>query len=1016
LKNLITGYRIKMSLLGLLLLFSLFQSNPVSCQTTMPGQKPDLQKKKLSNSSISLIKSPSGETGRASMESQDRDTQGNLYLSTGKQDDKLFYIKTTSHSLSVDVSGTQNMVSPRLSFSLHRVDSGKLFREGQLKGNKWDGIASFRVEDLQPDLWLPSRPALYNLKLVLFDGVRAIVTRTYRIGFRDFETRNGQIFLNGHPVFLRGIAINPPGRGIPDEVETSRQFAEEYVRFMKGINVNIIRIPDDETWYDVCDELGMMVFGGNYSAAVGGESPPADYDKGVTWYRDEKFRPIMHHPSLMIYALTNEVPYSGVAAQKWLSFLDYAFDKLKKWDDTRLYIGNAGYGYGQSGDICDLHRYWGWYYASPFTFLHIRDDEKITFPGKVQPLTFTECVGNYTGPDGRYNLTPDHKNPVSQQNWTGHAPQHEQAILADQHQCFVFKQVAELVRRLRRINPESSGVMPFTIMFRNWHTVETFTDMDPKPVTRQAKISYQPVLLSWENWQSQVYAGFTIHPYAHIINDSEDFSELKKVTLVARLIDKAYGIWISDTISLPDIPYYGIHSEKVALKLPDNLFSGEYLLEGIVFAGGKEVSRNRDRLYVGRKHSGVSGIPENTIYLYDPAGETRKALQASRINFSEFQDIYVLNAGKCVVIGENSADHRLESQAGAILNFVRLGGRIVILKQDSLHQPFLKAILPVEVNFPKMDIDDSSYPPSARPSHNSFNINPERPDHQVFSGISREQLRIWSDYTGWYETKPGFPAIYPVTNGFVLKNKADIERTAILANYSVGLEGIALAEFFEGKGFMLMTGFDLCRRAGIDPVADRLFRNLMIYMSGKTEHENLILVEAPVLWGEYETEKGILTGIYSGFMLNSRPALFGSYENLPLIIREGGHLFADKGGGWNNAAGKAYVPYGRRMFGPYLHRDFGGVPAPLYPDSKEGEANFWCRVPEGTREMETLVWNPAKIDLPIRISINGEELAKTNVSPGEFKEIHTPVKNDRAKLKITLTGDRSLVVLQTSFN
>ncbi len=168
--------------------------------------------------------------------------------------------------------------------------------------------------------------------------------------------------------------------------------------------------------------------------------------------------------------------------------------------------------------------------------------------------------------------------------------------------------------------------------------------------------------------------------------------------------------------------------------------------------------------------------------------------------------------------------------------------------------------------------------------------------------------------------------------------------------------------------------------------------------------------------GEYETEKGILTGIYSGLMLNARPALFGSYEKLPLIIRKGGHVFAETGGGWNNAAGKEYVPYGRRMFGPYLHRDFGGVPAPLDPDSKEGEGTFWCRVPDGTSEMETLVWNPAKIDLPIRIIINGEELAKTTVKPGEYKEIHTLVKNNQVKLKVTLTGDRTLVILQTSFN
>jgi len=339
-----------------------------------------------------------------------------------------------------------------------------------------------------------------------------------------------------------------------------------------------------------------------------------------------------------------------------------------------------------------------------------------------------------------------------------------------------------------------------------------------------------------------------------------------------------------------------------------------------------------------------------------------------------------------------------------------------VLKQDSLHQPFLKDILPVELAFPRMDIDDPTYPPPARPSRNSFNINPERPDHPVFSGISRERLRIWSDYSGWDEKKPGYPAIYPVTSGFVLKNKTEIEKTAVLANYSVGLEGIALAELFEGTGSVMVSGFDLCSRAGIDPVADRLLKNVIRYMTGKEQHENLVLIESPILWGEYETEKGILTGIYSGLMLNARPALFGPYENLPLFLREGGHLFAGKGGGWNNAAGKQYVPYGRRMFGPYEHRDFGGVPEPAGPAGKEGEAVFWCRVPEETKIMETLVWNPAGNGLEISITVNNEPTAPVSVGPDEYKVIQSDVKPDHGKLKVSFSGDRALVILQTNFN
>lgn len=926
-----------------------------------------------------------------------------------------FFVKTTSDFLFIDIIETENFINPELNVSIRNKKDDQILWEGLLKSEKAEGKIKFRTAKLNPELWSPSSPVLYQLNLSLTENGTEITTYSSRVGFRDFGSKGGQIYLNDHPIFLRGIAINPPGRGIPAEVETSRVFAEDYIAFMKSINVNIIRIPDNQTWYDVCDELGMMVFGGNYSAMVAGENPPKNYADGVSWYENEKFQPLMHHPSLMIYALTNEVPYTGEIAKKWQDFLNYAYKQLKKWDDTRLYIGNAGYGYGRGGDICDLHRYWGWYYASPFTFLNIRDYDRITSPETMQPLTFTECVGNYTGPDGRYNLTPNHKNPVSQLNWTGHAPMNEQAQLADHHQSFVFKQATELMRRLRRINPESSGVFPFTILFLNWHTVKTFSDMDPKPVAWQARISYQPVLLSWENWQSQVYSGTTIHPIAHVINDSENFSGLVKVSLVVRLLDKAYTQWLSDTINLPDIPYYDIHSEKINIRLPDNLFSGYYKLEGLVLANGKEVSRNSESLYIGRpEHGEITG--NGKVLLYDLQGASHKALNNNQINATLIKSFSGLKQTECLVIGENSANETVGKSSTLIMDFVHKGGRLIILRQDSVHQQFLKQILPVKVGFPKMDIDDPSYPPPPRPSGNSFNVNPERPGHPVFSGITRAALREWSDYTQWDETKKGFPAIYPVTNGFILENKTDIDKTAILANYSVGLEGITLAEIFHGKGSILLSGFDISNRAGIDPVADRLLSNMVKYMVSQIPHEKYVYIDSPILWGDYETEKGLLTGINSGFMLNSKPALFGSYEGLPLILLKDGHLFGEKGGGWNNAAGKEYVPYGRRMFGPYIHRDFGGVPSPIYIDSSQGEGIFWCRIPAGVSTMETIVWNPSEQELAVKIEINETELTNETVKKGEYKVIQTEIKSGSSSLKIALKGDRRLVILETSFN
>ncbi|MES1249508.1 MAG: glycoside hydrolase family 2 TIM barrel-domain containing protein, partial [Chitinophaga rupis] len=305
---------------------------------------------------------------------------------------------TSLHSLKLEVVFSEPPVSGA-QFGLKITDGqGAPVADGIIQPDgplKEDNKLIFHINDLSVEPWTPTHPRLYQLQLTVTQPGRASLVRTQRIGFRTFESKNGNLYLNGKPIFLRGIAINPPGRGIPDTIERSRKFAEDYVRFMKSIHVNIIRIPNDDTWYDVCDENGMMVFGGNYSGSVNGGKPPKDYNKAIAWYENKAFAMIAHHPSLMIYALTNETPFQGKLADEWEKFLSYAAAQIKQWDSTRVTIANAGYGYGKAGDICDLHRYWGWYYSSPFTFLHVRNNEDIIpFPKKVQPVTFTECVGN----------------------------------------------------------------------------------------------------------------------------------------------------------------------------------------------------------------------------------------------------------------------------------------------------------------------------------------------------------------------------------------------------------------------------------------------------------------------------------------------------------------------------------------------------------------------------------------------------------------------------------------------
>lgn len=880
------------------------------------------------------------------------------------------------------------------------------------------GIAHLagKVTGLKPKSWSPQSPSLYRLTVDVANGPSV----SARIGFKTMTAKNGQLLLNGRPIFLKGNAINPPERQIPDSLQENRRFVEPYVKYLKSVGVNIIRLTrHSQVWFDVCDEQGMMLFQGNYGTPQGGKAnapPNRAFSTSLAWYKDDVLGPLVNHPSVTVYVLSNEqadreIGYLSAGADEIGAFLKQAYDSLHAWDPTRPYITNAGYGFGRSGDICDLHRYWGWYYNSFLSFYTMRYPATCWRTPVAQPMTMTENTGNYTGVDGRFNLVSNTKQPDSQLNWTGHAPDGEQSARALAYQAWMGGQAIEIYRRSREQNPNLAGLTPFTILFHNWWGITKFDDMKPKPLGAQYGVSYQPVLLSWELWTPQVYAGSTIRPVAHVVNDDESGANLTGLSVQWALVDANGTRALAGTAALPDVKYYGAKSAPLSIAIPKTA-AGSYTLTGVIVRGHDTLSHDTTSLFIAPSGVPKAGTLGESVALYDPSGLSRKALSVVGVTSKNVTDVKTLKpTSDLFVVGAEAWDDVLGKQTDALRQFLKNGGRMIILHQDAKH--FDGSWLPAPLTVKGGDLDHALVFPGDRPFRNGMAVNPERPSHPALLGIDRDRLFLWDDFTGWNETKPGFPQVYPVTHGFKFNDPATLGKTAVIANYDHGLEGIALAEVFDGSGSAMMTGFDLVNRSGKDPVADRMLGNIVRYMADKQPHTAALLVSDKIVWGDYASEHGLVTGIYNGLLVNTVPVVpVEIKDKFPITVDAQGFWFAGGTSGWNTKPAIQYVARGRRPFGPYTFTTGGAYSV----DKKMpiGEGRVWLRIPDGRTTMTTTVQNPVKDALDLELTVNGT-IQKIHINGNETTRIDTPVHGGAEPLAISFRGDRRLVILETEF-
>ena len=201
--------------------------------------------------------------------------------------------------------------------------SGNVVWETALAASDETGIVSGSL-DVKP--WSAESPALYELQVVVIGHDGAIVeTATQRVGFRRFRIEDGIMKLNGKRVVFKGADRHEfdakRGRAI------TRQDMIDDITFCKRHNINAIRTshyPNQEYWYDLCDEYGIYLIDETNLETHGSWCLPGDVvteDSAVPGSKPEwegacvdRINSMMkrdyNHASVVIWSLGNE-SYAG---------------------------------------------------------------------------------------------------------------------------------------------------------------------------------------------------------------------------------------------------------------------------------------------------------------------------------------------------------------------------------------------------------------------------------------------------------------------------------------------------------------------------------------------------------------------------------------------------------------------------------------------------------------------------------------------------------------------------------
>ena len=226
-----------------------------------------------------------------------------------------------------------------------------------------------------PILWSPDNPFLYTLMARITDmNDQCIDIYRLPIGIRTVAVENGNLLLNGEPIYLKGFGMHED-MDIKGKVFDYAILVKNF-NLLKWIGANSIRTshyPYSEEFMYYADQQGILVIDELPASGMNTENKDEKiFTKGII--DGETLKNHLHtleelivrdknHPSVIMWSIANEAATYEEGAKEYFSTLS---KRARELDPTRpiTIVENSSYDTTQASqyvDVVSINRYFSWY-------------------------------------------------------------------------------------------------------------------------------------------------------------------------------------------------------------------------------------------------------------------------------------------------------------------------------------------------------------------------------------------------------------------------------------------------------------------------------------------------------------------------------------------------------------------------------------------------------------------------------------------------------------------------------